>query len=128
MGQRELWQRIDAPLEGEAISFPLDVCTSFKNQLGEQQQLTMKEGGFTVCMAGKYYAYRNHCPHVGTPLDWLPNQFFSEDGAMLLCHTHGALFEPTTGECMAGPCPRGLYPLGLKMLDDELWVVKSISL
>jgi nitrite reductase/ring-hydroxylating ferredoxin subunit len=50
------------------------------------------------------YGYVNACPHVGTPLDWIPDDFMSEDGAHILCHTHGALFRIADGYCVAGPC------------------------
>lgn len=48
--------------------------------------------------------YENACPHIGTPLDWVPGQFFSRDGRHLICSTHGASFLPATGECINGPC------------------------
>jgi nitrite reductase/ring-hydroxylating ferredoxin subunit len=60
--------------------------------------------GFVVNHAGAYHAYVNRCPHVGTPLDLWPNEFFAEDGQTLICATHGALYEPTSGVCTAGPC------------------------
>jgi nitrite reductase/ring-hydroxylating ferredoxin subunit len=60
--------------------------------------------GFVVNHDGAYHAYVNRCPHVGTPLDLWPNEFYAEDGRELVCATHGALYEPTTGACTAGPC------------------------
>jgi naringenin degradation protein FdeD len=67
---------------------------------------------FIVARDGEYYAYVNRCPHVGTPLDLWPNEFLSEDGQAIVCSTHGAMFEPTTGRCTAGPCAGdGLIPL-----------------
>ena len=60
--------------------------------------------GFVVNHAGGYHAYVNRCPHVGTPLDLWPNEFFTEDATALVCSTHGAMFEPPTGRCVAGPC------------------------
>ena len=60
--------------------------------------------GFVVNHDGAYRAYVNSCPHAGTPLDLWPNEFFSEDGRVLICSTHGAVFEPNGGRCIAGPC------------------------
>ena len=60
--------------------------------------------GFVVNHDGEYHAYVNRCPHVGTPLDLWPNDFLSEDGRTVICSTHGALYEPSTGYCTAGPC------------------------
>ena len=50
------------------------------------------------------YAYENHCPHAGGPLNLLPNKFLSRDGQHLLCSTHGAKFNIHDGVCIRGPC------------------------
>ncbi len=55
-------------------------------------------------LGGLVRAYVNRCPHMGTELDWQPGDFFEESGLYLVCATHGALFEPATGHCVAGPC------------------------
>src|SRR4029453_4616487 len=60
--------------------------------------------GFVVKHDGHFRAYVNCCPHVGTPLDLWPNEFFSEDGRALICSTHGAEYEPIRGLGTAGPC------------------------
>jgi nitrite reductase/ring-hydroxylating ferredoxin subunit len=54
---------------------------------------------------GQLRAYVNSCPHVGTPLETIPDRFFTRDGRHLLCTTHGARFNPLSGRCGAGPCP-----------------------
>ena len=59
---------------------------------------------FVVNHDGQYRAYVNRCPRVGTPLDLWPNDFFTDDGRTLICSTHGALYEPLSGHCRAGPC------------------------
>ena len=53
---------------------------------------------------GNLFAYINRCPHTGITLDWVNNQFFNVDNRYLMCATHGAVFEPPTGECIWGPC------------------------
>ena len=53
---------------------------------------------------GDFYAYVNRCRHMPTPLDFVRDQFVSEDGRYLMCYTHGALYEPATGLCVSGPC------------------------
>jgi nitrite reductase/ring-hydroxylating ferredoxin subunit len=60
--------------------------------------------GFIVNHDGHISAYVSRCPHVGTPLDLWPNEFYTEDGRALICSTHGAVYEPVTGVCTAGPC------------------------
>jgi nitrite reductase/ring-hydroxylating ferredoxin subunit len=61
--------------------------------------------GFLVHHGGGFSAFVNRCPHAGTPLDWWPNEFFTEDGRHLICATHGAVYLPDTGLCIGGPCP-----------------------
>jgi len=70
---------------------------------------------FAIRYHGKVRAFVNRCPHAGTELDWQPGEFFEESGLYLMCSTHGALFEPGSGFCVAGPC-RGasLEPLATR--------------
>jgi nitrite reductase/ring-hydroxylating ferredoxin subunit len=60
------------------------------------------------CFAIRYedtvHAYVNSCPHRGTELDWQAGEVFDESGLYLICATHGAAFDPTTGLCVSGPC------------------------
>jgi nitrite reductase/ring-hydroxylating ferredoxin subunit len=86
-----------------------------------------EEKGFAVRHCGAVHGYVNRCPHLGTELDWQPGEFFDVAGLYLVCSTHGAIFEPRTGLCVAGPC-RGasLEPLAVReqggqvfLLDDE---------
>lgn len=73
-----------------------------------QRFMVDAEGGpvpaFVVRWHGVVYAFCNVCPHVGAELDWNPGRFFDDSGNYLICALHGALFEPDTGECVAGPC------------------------
>jgi nitrite reductase/ring-hydroxylating ferredoxin subunit len=59
---------------------------------------------FVVRHQGALRAYRNACPHVGTPLDFVPDRFFDPSGTLLQCATHGARFRVDDGYCVAGPC------------------------
>lgn len=49
-------------------------------------------------------AYLNVCPHLGIELNWMPGRFMDSDNLFIQCSTHGALFKPGDGECIAGPC------------------------
>lgn len=76
---------------------------------GESKKFTLRRGrreleGLLVNFQGNLFAYLNRCPHTGIALDWVNNQFFSADKRYLMCATHGAVFEPPTGECVWGPC------------------------
>jgi len=82
--------------------------------------------GFVVNVEGRYFAYVNHCPHAGTPLDWWPNEFFTRDRRFLTCGTHGSLFEPESGKCAGGPCNgRALFPRPVQITDDRIVVTGS---
>ena len=60
--------------------------------------------GFVVRSGTEVRAYVNHCPHAGHPLDLRPNRFLTPDGSLIVCASHGALFEKEGGQCIAGPC------------------------
>jgi len=78
---------------------------------------------FVVNHAGGYHAYVNRCPHVGTTLDLWPDEFFTEEADLLVCATHGALFEPATGRCVDGPCVGdALTPLPTRCEDGTVVV------
>ena len=59
---------------------------------------------FVVRNGSMIRAYVNACPHTGAPLNWSINDFTSEDGKLIICSTHGALFEMKDGYCSFGPC------------------------
>jgi nitrite reductase/ring-hydroxylating ferredoxin subunit len=72
--------------------------------------------GFLVNDQGQFHAYVNRCRHMATPLDFIRDQFLSEDGRHLMCYTHGALYEFATGVCIAGPCKgEALYRLPVRV-------------
>src|SRR5262249_48924366 len=62
-----------------------------------------EEECFVVNHRGTLYAYINRCCHVPMSLDWIENQFMTEDGAYIQCATHGAQYLPDSGECVWGP-------------------------
>ncbi len=119
--EKTVWQCIERPKEGQATCFDLKSTLL----LSTGQYVEISEQGFLICFQGKLRAWRNHCPHAGSPLDWNPGQFFTEEGDLLVCHTHGALFNPLSGDCLSGPCPRGLFPLAFKEDDHEVYVPVS---
>lgn len=64
------------------------------------------EGDFyiVVKVEDNFFAYLNKCPHLNIPLEWQAHQFIDEDTQLIRCSTHGALFMPSNGECVSGPC------------------------
>ena len=79
---------------------------------------------FAIRYRGRPYAYVNACRHVASTLDWVDNQFFSEQGDYILCPAHGAWYRPETGECVEGPpCGKSLYRVPLVERDGELFAL-----
>ncbi|MBS0417289.1 MAG: Rieske 2Fe-2S domain-containing protein [Proteobacteria bacterium] len=60
--------------------------------------------GFVVRINDQVRGFINSCPHARHPLNFKPHQFLTADGSLILCSSHGALFEKLTGYCIAGPC------------------------
>ena len=60
--------------------------------------------GFVVRAGAEVRGYVNHCPHAGHPLNLRPHRFLTADSTLIVCSSHGALFEKATGLCVAGPC------------------------
>lgn len=81
---------------------------------------------FVVCFDGSYYAYLNRCGHIAVQLDFMPGEFFSDDGQTLMCATHGAEYAPDSGACLGGPCYGvGLEPLAIELKGDQLYLVED---
>ncbi|PIP03003.1 MAG: hypothetical protein COX55_02190 [Zetaproteobacteria bacterium CG23_combo_of_CG06-09_8_20_14_all_54_7] len=112
------WQRVARPPEGGATLFPLQATL----RLSDGRSIDIDAQGFLICHKGRLQAWKNECPHAGSPLDWIPGRFFSEDGEHLVCHTHHAIFDPESGDCLSGPCPRGLYTLAFREVGDMVEV------
>lgn len=96
-------QRLD---DGETVEF----------QLGDTP-------GFAFRHQGSYVAFVNRCPHLGIELNWMPGRFLDADGHFIQCATHGALFTPDRGQCIAGPCQgEALMPLAIRCDGDTVLV------
>jgi len=89
----------DAEWRCPAVDLPPGHTAKFRLRCGAREV-----DGFVINHDGNYRAYVNRCAHVGTPLDLWPNEFTTQDGRIIVCATHGALYEPATGACTAGPC------------------------
>jgi len=78
--------------------------------------------GFVVQVDDGVRAYVNRCAHLSYPLNYLQHQFLSHDGSMIQCYVHGALFEKSTGYCVAGPCS-GLSLIALPVRIESGYVL-----
>ncbi len=62
------------------------------------------EACFAVRKDQSVFLYRNRCPHIGLPLNLIPDRFLDYDRQYIQCSNHGALFRIDNGHCIAGPC------------------------
>ncbi|AMQ89788.1 Rieske (2Fe-2S) protein [Marinobacter sp. LQ44] len=97
--QNHPWQTVCPATElvpGRFIEFRL------KQKAREPEGMPLT--GFVFLDGNEPKAYLNICPHLGIELNWMPGKFMDADNLFIQCSTHGALFKPGTGECIAGPC------------------------
>ncbi|GAB2605174.1 Rieske (2Fe-2S) protein [Nitrincola alkalisediminis] len=72
------------------------------------------------------YVYENHCPHRGIRLEWQTNQLMDIEKQFIQCATHGALFKPETGVCIAGPCRhQSLRACQTSIQDHQVYILIS---
>lgn len=55
-----------------------------------------------VRRGGYIFGYRNSCPHIGTPLNWVEDDYMTLDKQHILCAAHGAEFRIEDGYCLRG--------------------------
>jgi len=80
-----------------------------------------EEECFVVNHQGTLYAYINRCCHVPMTMDWIENQFMTEDQQYIQCATHGACYQPDTGECVSGPpCGKFLTRIPLTIRGSDV--------
>lgn len=86
-----------------------------------------RRSGFVLNHHGEIRAFVNECAHVPMALDWFENEFFDRECRYLVCPTHGALYEPSTGACVSGP-PLGasLDPIAVAVETGEVVVYVDV--
>lgn len=85
---------------------------------GDAESLILHRNGDAV------RAWLNVCPHAGRRLDWAPGQFLRSREGWLVCAAHGASFELSRGECVAGPCRgAGLRAVAVEVRDGQVWLL-----
>ena len=58
---------------------------------------------FLANVRGEMVAFVNRCVHLPITLDLDDNDFFTGDGNLFVCKTHGSVYEPRDGKCVGGP-------------------------
>jgi nitrite reductase/ring-hydroxylating ferredoxin subunit len=110
-----------------SLKFICDSAAIIEADVGLRFNLDMGGSEPVACFAIRFnqqvYAYLNQCMHLPVELDWNHGEFFDKQARYLICATHGALYEPDTGYCVAGPCA-GKYMRSLKVVeqDDKVYI------
>jgi len=98
-----------------------------RDEIPERQAKGFELSGQKLLVAkydGRFFVYRNQCPHTGVSLDWQPDDFMSFDQRFFQCAAHGALFQIKDGYCIAGPCSgQSLTPVPFELVDDQLFLL-----
>ena len=82
---------------------------------------------FAIRFHNQVYAYLNRCAHRELELDMMPGRFFDNEKRHLICSTHGAVFQPDSGECIFGPCLGGqLTSLQVLELEQGLFLTDNV--
>ena len=86
------------------------------------RQEGISRDGFVALFEGEVVAYENVCRHVPITLDYGDARFFNASESHFVCQTHGATYEPLTGECISGPCVgASLKRLAVEVKGEEVW-------
>jgi nitrite reductase/ring-hydroxylating ferredoxin subunit len=79
--------------------------------------------GFVIRYNGSVHAYVNQCAHLSVELDWNEGDFFDLSKNYVICATHGAQYQPTTGYCVMGPCKgRSLQAIEVTERNNEILI------
>lgn len=85
-----------------------------------------QRAGIAIRHRGRFFAFRNLCPHWSTPLGDAGDDIVDPATGELICNTHGARFEPTTGDCVIGPCMgQSLQQLDVQVDDDRVVIQRA---
>ena len=69
--------------------------------------LEMKAGrfhGFVVRRGDTVHGYVDRCAHLALPLAQKLDDYLTDDGSLIACSWHGALYRIEDGKCVGGPC------------------------
>jgi nitrite reductase/ring-hydroxylating ferredoxin subunit len=81
--------RLDDIPDGEARGFPAPPGSFM--------------GLFAVRRGPRVFVYVNSCPHIGVPLEPLPDRFLDRKRELIVCAAHGARFKVEDGFCISAP-------------------------
>ena len=85
-----------------------------------------KDTIFAIWHNHEILIYRNQCPHEPVTMEYRRHQFLTKDRSQIICYAHGARFEPTTGECVHGPClGKQLKKIAYQLINEVIYVDKQ---
>jgi nitrite reductase/ring-hydroxylating ferredoxin subunit len=85
-------------------------------------------GVFLLRQGRNVHAYRNCCPHLGTPLNIRPDRFLDIAKEHIICATHGALFRIADGFCLRGPCiGASLETVIIEIYDGAIYLCETTA-
>jgi nitrite reductase/ring-hydroxylating ferredoxin subunit len=125
---------LTSPDDGKVFDLERVVCRLTEIDAHGARAFTVGGGdwplrGFVVRVGAGVRGYLNRCPHAGHPLNLLPDRFLTPDAALILCSSHGALFEKASGYCVAGPCAgSALMPVPLEIRCGFVLLADSVDL
>jgi len=111
------------PAAGDVLCLVKDIAD------GQAKEFSWRQGNdlheiFIQRLGDDIHAFVNICPHAGGPLNMDDGKFMEKTGRYLMCHTHGALFDPKSGQCLAGPCNGAfLRAVALEIKEGEIRVL-----
>ncbi|MDG4868407.1 PfkB family carbohydrate kinase [Guyparkeria sp. 1SP6A2] len=90
----------------------------------DPEPLIVVREGEQVC------AYRNICPHNGSPLSRDPHDFLEQQEGQprLRCNVHQAYFRLDDGLCTRGPCAgQHLQPVEIERVDNRIYLARQAT-
>lgn len=86
--------------------------------------LEMRAGrfhGFVVRRGETLYGYVDRCAHMALPLAQQLDDYLTDDGSLIQCSWHGALYRIEDGSCVGGPCAGArLHPWPVAVRDGTI--------
>ncbi|HEY1173158.1 MAG TPA: Rieske 2Fe-2S domain-containing protein [Verrucomicrobiae bacterium] len=83
----------------------------------------IRRDGFLLLTKVGLRCYENQCRHLPVKLDSGSGHFLSREKKLILCQSHGALYEPETGLCTRGPCQgASLKALPVEVRDGKVYL------
>jgi nitrite reductase/ring-hydroxylating ferredoxin subunit len=97
-------ERLTATPAGVVLG-PLDLIADGKARNFVLELRAGRFHGFVVRRGQTVHGYLDRCAHMALPLAHTLDGYLTEDGTLIECHWHGALFRIEDGLCVGGPCP-----------------------